>query len=157
MKRVTILIILLIALCAYGQMAVKTIVVKEDTLESNSSDAENISEDIGKTVAKIVAEALDDIDLDDEDIQEIRIAKEIYHGAQRDSDDEECYSHGIHRGRHSDWEKPNKIWGQPAMFLFIIVWLGVVLIFFIMWIITLAIVGKGFSKIAKAIEANKEK
>ncbi len=145
-----------------GQVtATKVVIASEDTIithridEIEALDEEKIEEAIEKTID----EALADIDIDlDSNAKVIR----VIHRQVRDAMDEAFDIDKIPPGARGFYHPIMKndfgnSWHQTAILFAVIIFLGWKVIFFIMWIISLCVIGRGFTKIARSNEREKEK
>lgn len=166
MKRITF-VLMLLAVAFTGAQAISTgkaIIATEDTIVTKELDDIEIDIDIEKVVEK----ALDDIDADiprEEIIKELRMElgkniseedldeKLAYMKMMGDGDfedDKRCYrEYHKHYGHYGDaGECKDRPWGVTFISMFMrFIWRLIVLI---MWIITLIVVGRGLSKIARS-------
>ena len=125
---------------AFGQMRGKVIIASEDT-----TIIRNIG--VGKAMAKSKEEHLGSPEIRreihryiDEALDEAR--DEVPRGFQR----------GFHRVADDDFYG----WHQTAKFFMMAVVFGWMAIVFVMWIISLVVIGRGFNKIARSIEREKK-
>ncbi|GEM_PF-3149541 len=159
MKRIFCLfLILALSAAVFGQTAVKEVEKSGDsTVVKTSAEGQKLSENIGKTVATVVVEALDEADIDDETPRKIRAEREIFRGAQCEAGDEECGAGGNKHMRKGNREGRGCGHSNTPMMVGRMICKTIAgIVFLIMWIITLAVIGKGFKKIARAIEQKKE-
>lgn len=170
MKRFLLLTLIVTAGFAFAEISGKVIVAGEDTTiirEIRPGEKREIS-DIGMDVAEAVDEALESAGIDRDELGDRAakvkmIVKKSIKEALDDSDfDDEEFEFVSRAFSKPGWPKKDvdfgemRYWRRTAMLLSIVIGLVWTLLFFIMWIISLIVLGKGLSKIARALRERQE-
>ena len=175
MRRIFFFVLLLAAMPLMAQSRAKVMIASEETTVVRDVDADIAS--IAEVVEDAVDEALEDAGIDRESLDvavDFDVAEEIeeeINEAMREMRFERRTRPGVvgSHGWDDDDDHPcgnaGHPWGwagsycgksgfhdfKPAGVFMIAVWLVWLLIFLVMWIITLIVFGRGFAKIAKAL------